>query len=296
MCAVHPIFVPNEETEEKNPQKVKSRFKKFDFLGPSHPLMSPIHPPTSSDSIQFEFPQQSRLRQLLLPEPAEEARADDNLRQQPDPEPRLLQPVQADRQVREDGPRPRGVGGAGARDDGGDGPEHLGADQREHDVEAGQGLEEDHAEANALDGVEGAEPEPEGAAGEGAGDGGARPGHPGAHTGDGPQHLAPAGGTEADGEHGEDPRVAERGAGENGEQDGPDADEEGEDEKDYHPRLGVDRAPEVAPVAAVGRGEEEVLDEDGDEEPEDDLAARDRFVEAWDLTGRLAVIVWETKE
>lgn len=157
------------------------------------PFLAPDYPHPGSHS---------RLRQLLFPEPSEEARAHDDLRQQSDPEPRVPQTVQAYRQVREDWAGTRGVGGAGASDDGGDGPQNLRADQGEDDVEAGQRLQEDHAEADALDGVEGPEPEPEGPACEGAGERRAGPGHPRSHARDGPQHLAPPRGAEADGEHG----------------------------------------------------------------------------------------------
>ena len=43
-------------------------------------------------------------------------------------------------------------------------------------VEASEGLEEDHAEADSLKGVEDAEPEPQGAAEKGGGEGCVRPG------------------------------------------------------------------------------------------------------------------------
>ena len=126
------------------------------------PRTRPERTPVSCFQFQFQILSfsLSRLRQLLLPEPAEEARADDDLRNQADPEPRFLQTVQTDGQVGEDGARTRRVGSAGASDDGGDGSQDLGAHQSEYHVEAGQRLEEDHAEADALDGVEGAEPEP----------------------------------------------------------------------------------------------------------------------------------------
>ena len=39
-----------------------------------------------------------------------------------------------------------------------------------------------------------------------------------------------------------------------------------------------------------------VLDEDGDEEPEDDFAAHYGAVEGGDLAGILAVVVWEAEE
>ena len=121
-------------------------------------------------------------------------------------------------------------------------------------MEARQRLQEDHAEADALNRVQGAEPEPEGPARQGAGEGRARPGDPLPHARDGPEHLAPARRTEADGEHGEDPGMTQRGPREDGQQDGPDAHEEAKDEEDDHPGLRVDGAPEVPPVTAVRRG------------------------------------------
>ena len=72
--------------------------------------------------------------------------------------------MQTRSQIGEDGAGTGGVGRAGAGDDGGDGSEDLRAHQGEDDVEPGQRLEKDHAEADALDGVECAEPEPEGPA------------------------------------------------------------------------------------------------------------------------------------
>ena len=54
--------------------------------------------------------------------------------------------------------------------------------------------------------------------------------------------------------------------------------------------------PEIGPISAVGRGEEEVLKTDGDEEPEDDLAAHGCFVKGWDRAGGLAIVVGEPEE
>ena len=53
--------------------------------------------------------------------------------------------------------------------------------------------------------------------------------------------------------------------------------------------------PEIGPVPAVGRGKEEVLEADGDEEPQDDLAAHGCLVEGWDCAGGLAIVVREAK-
>ncbi len=74
-------------------------------------------------------------------------------------------------------------------------------------MDARQGLEEDHAEADALHGVQHAEPEPQAAADEGAGDGAAGPGDVLPDVGGAPEQLTPSRGAEADGEDGEDPGV-----------------------------------------------------------------------------------------
>lgn len=124
--------------------------------GPSFPIISlclNAHPTPS-----YAGPASLRLRQLLLPEPAEEARAHDDLRNQSDPEPCFFQTVETHGQVWEDGAGTSGIGRAGASDDGGDGTQNLCAHQGEHDVEASQRLEEDHAEPDTLDRVEGSEP------------------------------------------------------------------------------------------------------------------------------------------
>lgn len=107
------------------------------------------------------------------------------------------------------------------------------------------------------------------------------------------------------------------GDGEAPEEEGPDDDEEEDDEEGDGPDGGVLAGPEVFPVAAVGRGEEVVLDDDGDEEPlergrvcqlwcgrgevgrgayQDDFSADDGAVEGWDAAGGLAVVVWKAEE
>ena len=107
-------------------------------------------------------------------------------------------------------------------------------------MEAGQGLQEDHAEADALEGVEDAEPEEEGAGQEGADE--RVVGQDGDVEGDaggGPEHLAPARGAEGDGEDGDEPGVRGREAAEDEEDEGPDQNEEEEEEEDYDPGWGV---------------------------------------------------------
>ena len=52
---------------------------------------------------------------------------------------------------------------------------------------------------------------------------------------------------------------------------------------------------EVAPVAAVGGREPVILYQHSNEEPEDDFAACDGFVEGGDLAWFLAVVVWQAE-
>lgn len=69
--------------------------------------------------------------------------------------------------------------------------------------------------------------------------------------------------------------MAQRGPREDGQKGSPDTDEEPEDEKNNHPRFGMDGAPKVSPVASVRCGQEEILDDNGNEKPEHDLATHD---------------------
>jgi len=48
--------------------------------------------------------------------------------------------------------------------------------------------------------------------------------------------------------------------------------------------------PEVAPVSSIRSGEPVVLDDDGDKEPEDDLASEYGVVEGWHFARYLAVV------
>lgn len=66
--------------------------------------------------------------------------------------------------IREHRSRPDPVGSGLSRDHDGCRTDDLGEGECRADVETGEGLEEDHAESDALDGVEHAEPEPEGRA------------------------------------------------------------------------------------------------------------------------------------
>ena len=137
----------------------------------------------------------------------------------------------AKHQIREHGTGTILIGRRGPGDDGGDAAEDLGADEGEDDVEAGERLEEDHAEADTLKRVQHAEPEPQGAPDEGAAERGHGPGYPLAHARCAEEHLCPARSAEADGEDGEDPAVGAGGDCEAPEGEAPDGDEEGENKE-----------------------------------------------------------------
>ena len=108
--------------------------------------------------------------------------------------------------------------------------------------------------------------------------------------------MAPAGGAEADGKDGKDPGVIFTEDAEDPEEGRPHAAEEEDAEQGDLPWLRDAAGPEIAPVATVRGREPVVLDEDGDEEPEDDFAASEGRVEGWDGSGGLAVIVGKTEE
>ena len=86
------------------------------------------------------------------------------------------------------------------------------------------------------------------------------------------------------------------GDGEAPESEGPDADEEGEDKEGDGPCGRVLARPEVFPIASVRGAQEVILDENGNEEPDDDFAAEGGGVEGRDAAGRLAVVVGQAEE
>lgn len=73
-----------------------------------------------------------------------------------------------------------------------------------------------------------------------------------------PEHLAPPGRSESDGDHGDQPTVDFGVSGEDHEADDPNDDEEEEDEEDDAPDGDVGVLPQERPVASVRRGEPEV--------------------------------------
>lgn len=135
-------------------------------------------------------------------------------------------------------------------------------------MEAGEGLQEDHAESDALERVQDTEPEPQGAREEGADDRVMRrDGDVERDPGGGPQHLTPAGGAEGDCEDWDEPCVSAGEAAKNGEEEGPDQYEEEQEEKDDRPCRRVLGGPKEFPIAVVGCGEEVVLENYHYEEP-----------------------------
>ena len=238
-----------------------------------------------------------RLRDLLLAEELEEANGQDQLQAQADPEERRGEARQrALGEIREHGAGADLVGREGAGQDGGAGAQDLGADERGRDVLAGERQEQHHAQAQALDRVEQAEPQPQAARDDGAGDGAADPGDVEADARGAPEHLRPAGGAEADGEQGHDPRVRLGEEGEDPQAEAPQDDEEAKGQEHRRPSRDVRRVEEELPVAPVQRREPEVLDDDVQQEPGHDVPAEERHVEARDLVGRLAVVVGQAEE
>lgn len=170
---------------------------------------------------------------------------DEQLEDQGDPEPRVRHGTRTIGGIGGDRARADVVGGKGSGADGGDGSQHLAHNEGEAHVHAGQGLQQDHTEAQALDCVENAQPQPDaarrqGATREPAGD----PGHVVPDARDTPPDLGPAGGTETAGEHGQDPAVFLGEVAEDEEEAGPDETEEDNAENDDLPGFCVGRTPE----------------------------------------------------
>jgi hypothetical protein len=184
---------------------------------------------------------QSRLEKLLFTKNLGKPGADKQLTQQADPEPWPLQPLGAHQsEIRKD-VREADTGRAGRL-----GQDHCRAAQdltraqRRGDVEPRQRLQENYAEAKALERVQYAQPQPQGAGEKGPDDGGLRiHGHVKGDAGGGPEHLAPAGCAEEDGEEGDEPAVGNGEAAEGEEEEGPDPKEEEEDEDEDSVGWGV---------------------------------------------------------
>ena len=101
----------------------------------------------------------SRFRKLLFAKEGKEAHADEQLKNKPDPKPALRQPIHIPgAEIREDIPWANSVRRCRSREDRGNGPQHLRGDERESDMDSCQGLEKNHAEADALDSIQHTQP------------------------------------------------------------------------------------------------------------------------------------------
>ncbi|PMD33641.1 hypothetical protein L207DRAFT_589198 [Hyaloscypha variabilis F] len=121
-----------------------------------------------------------------------------------------------------------------------------------------QRLQQDHAKADPLNGIQDTKPKPQRAADERRARGRAGPWYVLSDVRAGPEDLRPARSTEADCEERQDPGVGVREAGKAVQDCGPDEDEEEDDEEGDLPDGGVGGGPDEGPVAA-GHGAEEVF-------------------------------------
>ena len=71
----------------------------------------------------------------------------------------------------------------------------------------------------------------------------------------------------------------------------PNKNKEKDDQDGNRPGRSMLARPKILPVSAIGCGEEEILDNDGDEEPHDDFPAHDRLVKGGNLARSLTVVV-----
>ncbi|GKT65804.1 hypothetical protein ColTof3_13143 [Colletotrichum tofieldiae] len=218
------------------------------------------------------------------------------VKEQNNPEPTVGEGhVEALADIGEDGRRSDLVGRRGASEHGENGTENLRPDTGRGDVDTGQRQHENHTDTRTLEAVENAEPQPKDAAEDGTGDDASGPRHVDADPRGAPPDLGPARGPEADGEHGEQPRVALAGLGQAPEDQSPDDDEEEQGQDDHAPHGHVLGREEEEPVSSEERAEEVVLDADGHEVPGDGLALEERQPELGNGTGHLAVEVGETE-
>lgn len=56
------------------------------------------------------------------------------------------------------------------------------------------------------------------------------------------------------------------------------------------------RGPEISPVSAIRCGQPVILQDNGDEEPEDDFPAEKGTIKGGNLARLLAVVIWKTEE
>lgn len=163
-------------------------------------------------------------------------------------------------------------------------------------MQTGECKQEDETDTSILDGIEKAEPEPETARYECGCDVAASPWEVETEGAGSPEHLCPSWCTETDGEDGQPPWVTLGDECKERETGAPATDEETKGKTEDSAGRDVLRAEEEEPVATVWGGEEVVLKQDSDEEPECDFALDDGAQERGDLVGHLAVVGWQAEE
>lgn len=192
-----------------------------------------------------------RFAQLLLAEERKISYTHNDLEDHAYPEPGLLQAVgNAVSQGRVVGQWPCGAEPICAVDNRRDGAHALRHDERKRNVEPGQCLQQKHADSDALEGVENAEPEPHAASENSGGDRTTCPREVGAHIGHGPPDLTPSRSSQADSEDWENPAVLDGKPAEHEEDCCPDDDEEQEHQQHDSVRWCVLAGPEIGPVPA----------------------------------------------
>ena len=107
-------------------------------------------------------PVRSRLTQLLLPEKHEESNRHRKVHQQRQPKRRFPESGhRASREIGEDGAGANLIWRRGPGQNGSNGTKDLCSNERKEDVEARQGLQQYHAESDALHRVQDTEPKPQ---------------------------------------------------------------------------------------------------------------------------------------
>lgn len=133
---------------------------------------------------------------------------DQQLTKQSNPEPGIRNRTPTKGRIRRNRPWAHIIRGEGSRADRSDRTKDLRTNKTEKHVHASQGLQEDDTEAETLDRVQHAEPEPDTSGDErAAGISSCHPREVVANARHTPPDLCPAGSSEATGEHGEEPAV-----------------------------------------------------------------------------------------
>lgn len=183
----------------------------------------------------------SWLAQLFLSKERPERDADANLHEQAHPKPPITQPIQVERQVRENRTGSHGVRCRRPTKNRRNRTKHLRCDEREVVMKTCRRLKKHHSEPSPLQRIENTKPKPEGTRDECTAccrrtDDPRKSGTDARNT---PESLSPTRCAETDGQHGEEPAVLARKVRKLGEQTDPDKPKEEDYEKENLPGLGV---------------------------------------------------------